>query len=465
MTTLPSSQRAGLACFRTSKRDTTSDSTSSSSTLAEFNAKNHARTPAKYQATGGEEGSAEALGSTGMAACFAPFTRRAHQVMDQELVVTSAAPEAGTDRTGSDWGSLLPGLLTHIFQKTKSGQTRWPRRRALFSVAGVCSNWRGVAYEVFFHAKHCSPSITHPCELFITRPYSIPTPLLHCLVVRERHPSGEGPTQYYMYLGEPEHERQEKFLLAASHLSKPGKDRFNMRMCVEHDAANEQGDTIATLKTNLLCTRYSLEINWPQASGSWAVNGDLRAERRKGNELVGNMKYRRNFFGFRGPRKLNVQFPVMGGKPLAHASDAEPAASRAAGHGSTQWSHVGMSSQRQLRAKRQPDAARKEPEEEEDALRPASTSSPASDSKIVLKNVPPHWHELLQCWCLNFGGRVKEASVKNFQLMHVGDEGVAMQFGKVSKDTFILDFNPTKIAPIQAFSVALSSFESKLPYE
>lgn len=54
----------------------------------------------------------------------------------------------------------------------------------------------------------------------LQRPYSIPTPLLHCLVVRERHPSGEGPTQYYMYLGEPEHERQEKFLLAASHLSK-----------------------------------------------------------------------------------------------------------------------------------------------------------------------------------------------------------------------------------------------------
>jgi hypothetical protein len=49
--------------------------------------------------------------------------------------------------------------------------------------------------------------------------------------------------------------------------------------------------------------------------------------------------------------------------------------------------------------------------------------------------------------------------------MHVGDEAVAMQFGKVSKDTFILDFNPTKISPVQAFSVALSSFESKLPYE
>lgn len=56
--------------------------------------------------------------------------------------------------------------------------------------------------------------------------------------------------------------------------------------------------------------------------------------------------------------------------------------------------------------------------------------------------------------------------MKNFQLMDVREpDRVAMQFGKVSKDRFILDFNPRKIAPVQAFAVALSSFESKLPYE
>ncbi|CAI5536051.1 unnamed protein product [Closterium sp. Naga37s-1] len=37
---------------------------------------------------------------------------------------------------------------------------------------------------------------------------------------------------------------------------------------------------------------------------------------------------------------------------------------------------------------------------------------------MVLKNKPPRWHEQLQCWCLNFRGRVTVASVKNFQLIH-----------------------------------------------
>ncbi|KAF0919245.1 hypothetical protein E2562_029016 [Oryza meyeriana var. granulata] len=36
---------------------------------------------------------------------------------------------------------------------------------------------------------------------------------------------------------------------------------------------------------------------------------------------------------------------------------------------------------------------------------------------LVLRNKPPRWHEQLQCWCLNFRGRVTIASVKNFQLV------------------------------------------------
>lgn len=34
---------------------------------------------------------------------------------------------------------------------------------------------------------------------------------------------------------------------------------------------------------------------------------------------------------------------------------------------------------------------------------------------VVLQNKAPHWNEGLRCWCLNFRGRVKLASVKNFQ--------------------------------------------------
>jgi len=83
---------------------------------------------------------------------------------------------------------------------------------------------------------------------------------------------------------------------------------------------------------------------------------------------------------------------------------------------------------------------------------------------VCLVNKSPHWNEALRCWCLDFRGRVKLASVKNFQLVKEGDEDskVNMQFGKFSKDLFILDFNPMTMSAIQAFAVALTTFDSKV---
>lgn len=42
--------------------------------------------------------------------------------------------------------------------------------------------------------------------------------------------------------------------------------------------------------------------------------------------------------------------------------------------------------------------------------------SPQLLQPVVLQNKAPHWNEGLRCWCLNFRGRVKLASVKNFQV-------------------------------------------------
>lgn len=36
---------------------------------------------------------------------------------------------------------------------------------------------------------------------------------------------------------------------------------------------------------------------------------------------------------------------------------------------------------------------------------------------LGLRNKQPHWNHDLRCHCLNFHGRVKEASVKNYQLV------------------------------------------------
>lgn len=94
------------------------------------------------------------------------------------------------------------------------------------------------------------------------------------------------------------------------------------------------------------------------------------------------------------------------------------------------------------------------------------------DGVLVLRNKSPRWHEQLQCWCLNFHGRVTVASVKNFQLVASPESGPAgpehdkiiLQFGKVGKDLFTMDFR-YPISAFQAFAICLSSFDTKIACE
>lgn len=82
------------------------------------------------------------------------------------------------------------------------------------------------------------------------------------------------------------------------------------------------------------------------------------------------------------------------------------------------------------------------------------------------------------------GNRVAQPSVKNFQMIIENDkrmfnylnfefdvmfydldeEQVIMQFGRVDKDTFTCDFR-YPLSPIQAFAIALSSFDSRFARE
>jgi hypothetical protein len=119
------------------------------------------------------------------------------------------------------------------------------------------------------------------------------------------------------------------------------------------------------------------------------------------------------------------------------------------------------------------------------------------DTPLVLRNKAPRWHEQLQCWCLNFRGRVTVASVKNFQLIAAppplastgaaaasempsqpaqqpaqqassssspSHDTVLLQFGKVSKDTFTMDYR-YPLSAFQAFAICLTSFDTKLACE
>ncbi|KAK9095334.1 hypothetical protein Scep_026803 [Stephania cephalantha] len=91
---------------------------------------------------------------------------------------------------------------------------------------------------------------------------------------------------------------------------------------------------------------------------------------------------------------------------------------------------------------------------------------------LILKNKSLRWHEQLQCWCLNLRGRVTVASVKNFQLVASPEhrqpsqehEKVILQFGKVGKDLFTMDYRYPILA-FQAFAICLSSFDTKIACE
>ena len=90
-------------------------------------------------------------------------------------------------------------------------------------------------------------------------------------------------------------------------------------------------------------------------------------------------------------------------------------------------------------------------------------------------NRQPRWNPVLGCWCMNFDRRVKMPSVKNFQMDEedkasaMGEAAAAaakrkpplLMFGKCDEDVFALDFDPRAMSCVQAFAVALSSFERK----
>ncbi|KAI9910427.1 hypothetical protein PsorP6_011051 [Peronosclerospora sorghi] len=87
------------------------------------------------------------------------------------------------------------------------------------------------------------------------------------------------------------------------------------------------------------------------------------------------------------------------------------------------------------------------------------------DMKDLMRfsNREPVFREDLGAYCLDFGGRVSMASVKNFQLINTEDPsmGNILQFGRVADDMFTMDFQ-WPLSPFQAFAICLSSCDTKL---
>ncbi|XP_006144245.1 tubby-related protein 1 isoform X1 [Tupaia chinensis] len=176
---------------------------------------------------------------------------------------------------------------------------------------------------------------------------------------------------------------------------------------------------IGKLRSNLLGNRFTVFDNGqnPQRGGSASV-ASLRQE-------LAAVIYETNVLGFRGPRRMTVIIPGMSAD-----NQRVPIRPRNASDGLlVRWQNKTL------------------------------------ESLIELHNKPPVWNEDSGSYTLNFQGRVTQASVKNFQIVHADDpDYIVLQFGRVAEDAFTLDYR-YPLCALQAFAIALSSFDGKLACE
>uniref|UniRef100_A0A8C6ZHY4 Tubby-like protein n=1 Tax=Nothoprocta perdicaria TaxID=30464 RepID=A0A8C6ZHY4_NOTPE len=239
-----------------------------------------------------------------------------------------------------------------------------------------------------------------------------------CRITRDKKGMDRGmyPT-YYLHL---EREHGKKVFLLAGRKRKKSKTS-NYLISIDPTDLSRGGESfIGKLRSNLMGTKFTVYdngVNPVKTTASLEAN-ILRQE-------LAAVCYETNVLGFKGPRKMSVIIPGMN-------MDHERVSIR--------------------------------PRNEHETLL-SRWQNKNTESVIELHNKTPVWNDDTQSYVLNFHGRVTQASVKNFQIIHDNDpDYIVMQFGRVAEDVFTMDYNYPMCA-LQAFAIALSSFDSKLACE
>lgn len=272
-------------------------------------------------------------------------------------------------------------------------------------------------------ASACSPPASEPVidvddlEEFTLRPAPQGV-TVKCRITRDKKGMDRGmyPT-YYLHL---EREDGKKVFLLAGRKRKKSKTS-NYLISIDPTDLSRGGESfIGKLRSNLMGTKFTVYDSGlnPAKTPSSLEATNLRQE-------LAAICYETNVLGFKGPRKMSVIIPGMN-------MDHERVSIR--------------------------------PRNDHESLL-ARWQNKSTESVIELHNKTPVWNDDTQSYVLNFHGRVTQASVKNFQIIHDNDpDYIVMQFGRVAEDVFTMDYNYPMCA-IQAFTIALSSFDSKLACE
>ncbi|XP_072982515.1 tubby-like F-box protein 1 [Typha latifolia] len=333
-----------------------------------------------------------------------------------------ASPSAAGEEE-ERWAGMLPDLMVNIIRRVEASEERWPRRKSLVSCACVCRRWREIAIALVGPPRETG-KITFPSSLKQPGTRDLP---IQCFIKRNKKNS-----TFYLYLSLTQTFMDKgKFLLAARKYKYGAYTEYIISLDAD-DPTQGSNAYVGKLRSDFLGMRFTIYDGNPLFNGARASS--IKASRRffskqispqvpADNLEIGQVSYKLNLLKTRGPRRMQC---ILQCHSMRGTSD------------------------------------------EESQLESHSMGS------LVLKNKAPRWHDHLQCWCLNFHGRVTVASVKNFQLVAmmdpsqpdgVGDEEtVLLQFGKVGDDLFTMDYREP-LSAFQAFAICLTSFGTKFACE
>ncbi|CAK8572846.1 unnamed protein product [Lathyrus sativus] len=356
----------------------------------------------------------------------------------------------------SCWANMPPELLRDVLMRIETSDDAWPARKNVVACAGVCRSWRELMREIV-KPPQTSSKLTFPISLKQPGPRDS---LIQCYIKRNRNSQ-----TYYLFLCLNQASTDDgKFLLAARKCRRATHTDYIISLNLD-DVSRGSSTYVGKLRSNFLGTKFTVYDAHPPIYGAKVAKSrstklvslkQVSPRVPAGNYPIVHVSYDLNVLGSRGPRIMQC---VMDAIPAAAVEPGGEAPTQ------TRFLHSRNDSSPSI-----PFFRSKSTRAEN--LQSVVPLTSQDEGMLVLRNKAPRWHEQLQCWCLNFNGRVTVASVKNFQLVASPNNGVSeqaqenviLQFGKVGKDVFTMDYQ-YPISAFEAFAICLSSFDTKIACE
>ncbi|KAJ6353225.1 hypothetical protein OIU76_002273 [Salix suchowensis] len=356
------------------------------------------------------------------------------------------------------WANLPPELLLDIIMRVEESEVSWPARAVVVHCASVCRSWREITKEIVKTPEQCG-RLTFPISLKQPGPRESP---IQCFIKRDNATS-----TFLLYYGlVPSEGGNDKLLLAARKITRTTCSDFIVSL-VSDDFSRASNTYVGKLRSNFLGTKFTMYDSEPtyETPRQLASHTSRRFHSRQVslrlpacNYCIATITYELNVLRSRGPRRMHCIMHSISMSSIEEGGTVQTLTSTPETFNG-QSPHLSSSTGNELVS---------------DNSSASSSQSPVlargSEQLLVLKNKAPRWHEQLQCWCLNFRGRVTVASVKNFQLVASAEpshnvsaadqEKVILQFGKIGKDIFTMDYL-YPLSAFQAFAICLSSFDTR----